>query len=195
MTKTREAIAYVKFIGSSENRVPWHTRVSDVIERSACHRFVGFSHEGRAGSFETGDIIYLARLTDPTDFAIFGKGSAVKYNEECDRASIKDIEHDHWVEHYSYLLRLEKTEFVDGALDECLSFIGVMGQCGHNTLRPTQENFAWNQQHPNKKPRNIEPRRSVNQQPGLYLAEAGRECIESELQKLFQLNGTILTDR
>jgi hypothetical protein len=193
MPKDRETKAYVKFLGSAGNRVPWGTEASDVVRLTVCNRVVGFSPNRAPNAFQDGDVIYLSRLTtDPNDFVIFGKGIAIKYDDKVHRATAADIAHDPWRKYFPCLLHLRDTQFVDASLKDCISLYGVMNELEHLTCSSTERNFEWNLAHPSaKKQRNIDPRRSVNQQPGLYLGSAGRDYIEYELSRLFIRYGTI----
>lgn len=190
MAKRRDLRAYVKFIGSANNRVPGRTLVRQIIRDTLCDRAVGFSPNRAPTAFRDGDIVYIARMTDnPNDLIIFGRGIAIEYDAKLHRATKDEIKKGIWNAGWPCLLHLRDTEFVDASLDDCISLRGVMGELGYLTLSSTERNFAWNQNYPEEHPRNVDPHLAVPRQAGLYLASVGHQHVERALVDLFSQHG------
>lgn len=112
---------YVKFFGAAEYRVPLSFTVRGEIERALSHYACGFKKQP-SSSFKMskdGDVIYMARMVTPNDYAIFGKAEAIKFVAKRDKASKADIAERPWKEEYTNYLRVRNCTFVDATLNDC----------------------------------------------------------------------------
>jgi hypothetical protein len=99
---------YVKFFGTGQNRVPLEHSVEDEIDAALCHYACGFPENKQPWKPNTGDVIYMARMTySPNDYAIFGKASAISYVPGRDKFTKKEMLERPWKKDWPIYLRVK----------------------------------------------------------------------------------------
>lgn len=179
---------YVKFLGTSKTRHPLTVRTTDVIRSSLCHYAVGFSPTKKPRRINDDDVIYIARMTQsPNDFAIFGRGTAIKFNEARDVATEEEIKQRVWKKDWPYYLRINNPVFLDGTLGECILLYDLIREFDYAGFASTMERYENGD-------REINPYRSLAQQPYVQLTPRAVEWLEERFQHVAMRIGTVPND-
>lgn len=166
---------FVKFFGSAKYRAPFTSTVKHEIERSLSHYACGFSAAKRPRQIHDGDIIYMARMTSPNNYAIFGKGEAIRFVDGRDEASKADIKERPWKETYPLYLRVKKCTFINGSLGDCVLLYDLIEALGAKSFPTTQMDLDIGSL-------DINPYRSLAQQPYVRLTETAVNWLEPRFQ-------------
>jgi len=163
---------YIKFLGTNNAREPLTSSSKEELNRSLCHYACGFNIKKRPRQINEGDIIYLARMTkEPNDYSIFGKAVAIKYKDNRDFATENEIKQRPWKKDWPVYLRLKNGEYLDGTLGN----FTLMGQLIHDlkyfAFESTKQRFL-------KGERNINPWKSLSQQPYIKLSLEGAKWVD-----------------
>lgn len=175
---------YVKFFGTAEYRKPFDYLVRDEIDSSLCHYACGFSVKKKPRRFKEGDIIYLARMTYPNNYSIFGKAEAIQYNEIRDIASSKEKKERPWKNDWPVYLRLKNTRFIDTQLGNCTMLYDLIEQFQYMSFKSTERRYL-------NKEKNINPYLSLSQQPYVRLTISSAEWLESRFQENINTYGSV----
>jgi len=168
---------YVKFLGTSLTRLPLETPTREVIESALCHYAVGFSYNKKPRRINDNDVIYIARMTNcPNDYSVFGKAYAIRFNELRDTPSPREIEERPWKRGWPYYLRIKSAEFIDGRLGDGVLLYDLIKALDYEAFATTKERYTWGE-------RNINPYRSLSQQPYIQLSSKGAEWLEARFQE------------
>jgi hypothetical protein len=166
---------YVKFFGSAKLRAPYTWHVKEEINRSLSHYACGFSLNKKPRRINDGDIIYLARMVSPNDYAIFGKAEAIKFIESRDTASKADKLERPYKNDYPIYLRIRNCTFIDATLGDCVLLYDLIKAIGPQSFPTTKAAFDNGEQ-------NINPNRSLNQQPYVRLTPEAVNWLEPRFQ-------------
>lgn len=176
---------YIKFLGWDQNRLPLSTNVDHVLIISHCHYGVGFSPSRKPKEFKNGDRIFLARMTSsPNDYAIFGRGYAIEFDEERDWATQKDIEILYWKKRWPCMLRVEKTVFIKGRLGDGITMTQLLKMFGPTT-------FVRSNEHALAGKTNINTRRFLAQQAFIELTSDSAEWLSKKFDLRLSERGKI----
>jgi hypothetical protein len=173
---------YIKFFGTGSNRVPFDFPVREELERALCHYACCFSKSPR--QFNDNDIIYMGRMTSPSDFAIFGKAEAIHYVEERDRASRFEIEQRDWKEGWPLYLRVKNAIFVDGRMGDCVLLYDLIRSLDYQSFPSTMARY-------NSGERNISPFKSLSQRAYIKLTKEAAEWLEPRFQQSIRREGSV----
>lgn len=130
---------FVKFFGKTEFRsdLAYHSRSE--IERSHCHWALTFSgKKGKPRRYNHGDVVYMARMLNGNDYAIFGKGTALKHIDNRDTASTEDINQIEWKVDWPIYIRVMNTEFIDSSMKNCPKMSDLMECLNYESFYNTQ---------------------------------------------------------
>jgi len=176
---------FVKFFGTSKNRVPLTYRSKDEVERALCHYACGFSAARKPRQFQDGDIVYLSRMTErPDDYAIFGRAEAIKFVEGRDRATEREILERDWKADWPIYLRVRNAVFINGSMGDCVLLYDLVRKLDFESFPTTKSRYEDGE-------RNINPFRTLSQQPYVELTEKGAEWLESRFQSALGRVGRI----
>lgn len=175
---------YIKFFGSANRRKPFEYSVRSEIERGLSHYACGFPENKKPRQVEEGDIIYLARMTEPADFAIFGKAEAIKYVEWRDRFSKAEIAARDWKKDWPVCLRYRNPVFLDGILGDCVTLYELINALKHSSFPTTQARYDRGDQ-------DINPYRSLSQQPYVRLTPQAVQWLEPRFQATLARKGKV----
>jgi hypothetical protein len=176
---------FVKFIGKSTTRVPLSTATRDIIDNSLCHYACGFSQNKAPRRFNDGDVVYFARMVrDPANYAIFGRAVVIKYDRQRDRASQAEIQERGWKEEYPLYLRVKHPVFLAGTLDDGIMLFDIIKALG-------SESFVTTSERSKKGEKNINPYRSLSQQPYVRLTLQAVEWVESRFRRALERVGKV----
>lgn len=177
--------SFVKFLGSSNNRVSLETPIIEELKRSECHRVLAYPRKRRPRIVSKGSIMFIARLVnDPVDICIFGRAIAQKYEEGRDDATEEDIKRRDWRERWSRYIRVHNAEFVAGTMNDGISLNQLMAKLEFDAFHSTQQNKA-------KGKGNTDPRKAYSQQAGVRLTQEGFEWVNTKLQQAINKNGKV----
>ena len=111
--------------------------------------------------------MFISRLVKgPDDIRIFGRAIALKHQEGRDDATQADIQRRPWKSRWPRYIRVHHAEFVAGTMANGVSLAELMDTLGSDSFATTQRNAARGQG-------NINPRRSLRQQPAVRLSRQG----------------------
>jgi len=187
-TKSRQC--FVKFFGKSEHREDLNFTSKEEIQRSHCHWALTFSgrrgryRNGRPRKYKTGDIVYMARMLEGREYAIFGKGIAIQHNDKRDNASPEDIAHINWKADWPVYIRVQETQFIDGKMKDCPKLSELINSLHYDSFPTTKKMY-----HDGKE--NINPWDSLRQQADIQLTDIAAEWLENRFQEALKLNGSI----
>ena len=177
--------AFLKFLGSSKNRVPLSTSTLEVIRWEGCHWAACYPTGWRPKSVQDGAIIFMGRLTrNPNDIRVFGRAIGMAYRPTRDDATEVDIRRRFWMEGYSRFIRVHHAEFVDGTIGNGISLGKLMDTLKADSFASTKRNFASGEG-------NTKPRSAYRQQPHVELAAEGLSWLNERLQAAFDLHGKV----
>jgi len=168
---------YVKFFGTSDNRVDMNFRVKDEINQAYCHYACGFPKNKRPRQVNDGDIIFMARMTrDPIDYAIFGKAVAIKYLEGRDKASKIETKLLPWKKNWPIYLRVYDPVFIEGTMLNCVLLSDLIKTFDYNSFSSTKKRF-------NKGELDIKPKKSLMQKPYIKLTKDSAEWLSEKFDE------------
>lgn len=170
---------FIKFYGRGNNRANWNQNVIDIIDGTHCHFAITFPKgkgDRRPIRYKEGDIVYLARMIDEQEYAIFGKAIARKHDRIRDVASREDKEYIVWKEEFSIYIRVHSGEFLNTTFKNCPKMGILMNELGYECFKKTKERH-------NKGEENINPRLSLMRKPDIWLSEEGAYWVEQKFQQ------------
>lgn len=177
--------AFVKFLGSSKDRLQMSDSISEIIEWEECHWAVCFPKGKRPRIVQDGAIIFLGRFTrNPNDILVIGRAIGMAHRPGRDDASSAEIEMRFWKEDRPHYIRFHHPEFVDGTLENGVSLYELMEALKADSFAPTQRNAA-------KGKGNTNPRTTYSQQPHVELTAEGFSWLSERLQAAFDLHGKL----
>lgn len=176
--------AFVKFLGTSNHRVPVTDSVLSVIEDSDCHRVLAYPEGKRPRIVRTGDIMFIARMTDDWDIVVFGRAIAIKHTPGIDEATDDDIAHLDWMAQWPNFVRIHHAEFLDGTLENGIRLSDLMKALGTDSFASTQRRAARGE-------KDIVPQRAYGQQAAVRLSRQGLDWLNARLEQTFQTSGKL----
>lgn len=168
---------FIKLFGKTEHRVDLDFTSRNEIDRSHCHWALTFSgKKGRPRKYNDGDVVYMARMLYGTDYAIFGKGIALKHIDERDVASDLDIEEIDWKEDWPIYIRAQSPEFIDSSMRNCPKMSELIDYLKYDSFDKTQRKYLAGEE-------DINVWASLRQQADVQLSEIAAEWLENKFQE------------
>jgi len=181
--------AFVKFLGSSDNRLPLSASTIDEIVRAGCHWTACYPTNRRPRSVQDGAIIFIGRLTrDPNDIRVLGRAIGMAYREERDDVTQADIDRRPWRARWSRYIRVHHAEFVDGTMKNGVSLGDLMSALGADSFASTQRNATRGEG-------NTDPGSAYLRQPQVELSAEGLSWLSERLQAAFEVHGNAPQER
>lgn len=185
-TYRRSGKGYVKFFGSSRNRLPQTHRVIDEVKRAGCHWACSYPKSKPPRSVQDGAVMFVARLVaEPVDIRVFGRAIATEHRPGRDDATAEDIAARPWKERWPCYIRVQNAEFIDGAIGDGVSLYRLMDELGAETWASTNRRAA------RAGTSDINPRKSVTQQSQLELTPRAINWLNDRLEQSFSKHGKI----
>lgn len=179
--------AYVKFFGSSSNRVERTEKTIDVVDSSGSYFACTYPSSRRPTSVPDGALIFLSHLVkNPNDILIYGRSIGMRHVPSRDEASSEDLKRRPWKTNYSNYIRIHDCEFVDGDLSNGVSLYKLMDDLGHKSFESTLTSYKNGQT-------NIQPRKSIRR-PDAQLTQMAANELNRRLQNAMDKNGCIPTE-
>ena len=177
--------AFVKFLGSADDRCQLSDLTIEEIMRAGCHWAVGNPTNRRPRRVHDDAIIFMGRLTrNPDDIRVFGRAIGMAYREERDDATEADIIQRPWRERWPHYIRVHHAEFVDGSMGNGVSLNKLMNTLGADSFATTQEHKALGEG-------NTNPRTTFRRQPDVRLSSEGLSKLSEWLQEAFEAHGKV----
>lgn len=168
---------YIKFFGKTEYRESLEYHTIHEIERSHCHYAVTFSGKrGKPRRYNDGDVIYMARMLNNNDCAIFGKATALKHIDKRDEASAEDIAAISWKKEWPVYIRVKDPEFINGKMSDCPKLKDLINNLSFDSFSNTQKRFNNGEQ-------NFNVKDSLRRQADIQLSDVSAEWLENEFQE------------
>lgn len=176
---------YIKFFGTSRNRMPRSTTIIDFLHRSGAHQACTYPTKRKPRRIATGSTMYISVLVDdPNDIVIVGRAIAKAYEDGKDDATKDDLRQREWKGKWARYVRVHDAEFINSELANGVSLNRLMN------VRKSKL-FASTKKHSIVGEGNTDPRRAYLQKPDVELSEEGAAWVREELQAVFARYGTI----
>lgn len=176
---------YIKFFGGADNRVESVFSIKEEIERSLCHYACCYPLKKKPKQVNDGDIIFMARMTkNPSDYAIFGKATALKYTEGRDKASDQEIKERPKKNKWPIYLRVKDPIFINGEMKDGILLSDLINEFKYNSFSSTKQNFDIGKG-------NIDPRKSLMRKPHIKLTHASAEWLEQRFKNAITHVGAV----
>ena len=177
--------AFVKFLGSGDNRELCSTSIIDELKGGGCHRAAYYPRDRRPRQVKDGDVIFMGRLMkNPNDTIIFGRAIGKEYKAGSDDATDREFKFRDWIQAYPHYIRVYDPEFLMGTLQNGVSLYDLMNELGADAFESTQRRAKRGEV-------NINPRKSVRQQPAVRLSPEGFTWLSKRLESAFSRHGKI----
>lgn len=177
--------AFVKFSGTGDNKARRDLKIDDVVAESGANWAFTYPSSIHPRQVKDGDVLYLGRLVyGPDDLMIFGKAVGREHRDDVDVASAKEIALRPWKEHWANYVRVHDARFIDGTLDDGVSFRAMMEAM-------KSDSFASTQRHAAAGKGNTDPTIAYNRKPGMVLTDRSRAWIDERLEEKLRCLGEI----
>lgn len=173
---TKKRKYFVKFYGTGDERASLSVSTKDMVAETHCHFAVTFPKgNGRPRRYQEGDVVFIARMVEGQDYAIFGKAIARSHVDHRDIASQEDIVEVDWKEYYPIYIRVHSGEFLDTTFENCPKLQQLMSELKGECFESTKYRFLSG---------NIEinPKLSLRRRPDIELSEEGAVWLEQEFE-------------
>lgn len=178
---------FVKFFGTNQHRTSLESSVSEELVGGCSHFALSFSRskrDARPIRYRDGDIVFLARMTNTEDYAIFGRAIAISHNRKRDVASLKDIKNIPWLADWPILIRVKNPIYINTTLAECPKLIDLTNNLDYDSFASTKRRFDEGE-------RNINPKKSLMQKGDVILSDSGAQWMELEFKKILNKKGKV----
>lgn len=180
-----DARAFVKFLGTADNRVDLDSSTFEEIKRAGCHWAACYPANWRPRRVRDGAVIYFGRLVrDPNDIRVFGRAIGMAHVPGRDDATPDDIAKRSWRVDWPRYVRVHDAEFVSGAMENGVSLYELMDTLKADSFASTQRNLAAGEG-------NTEPRRAYRQQPHVELSPQGLSWLSERLEEALMSHGRV----
>jgi hypothetical protein len=177
--------AFVKFSGTGNNKASRDLRTDYVVAESGANWAFTYPSAIHPRQVKDGDVLYLGRLVhSPDDLMIFGKAIGREHRDDVDVASKEEIALRPWKENWANYVRVHDARFLDGKLDDGVSFRAMMSAMKSDSFASTQRNAAAGKG-------NIDPTVAYNRKPGMLLSDRSRAWIDERLEEKLRTLGEI----
>lgn len=169
---------FIKFYGRGNRRASLEEKVIDIMDGTHCHFAITFPKgkgDRRPIRYNEGDIVYLARMIEGQEYAIFGKAIARKHDRIRDVASAEDKKLIEWKEEFPIYIRVHSGEFLNTSFKNCPKMGVLMNELGYESFKKTKQRHERGEV-------NINPRLSLMRKPDIWLSEEGAIWIEKKFQ-------------
>lgn len=178
---------FVKFFGEGHNReIPTHP-VLDEVKSSGAHWACTYPASKRPRMVRDGAIMFMARIVNPRDILIFGRGIGIHYMDGRDDATPADIELRNWKAKWPRYVRVHDVKFVNGVLSNGVSLNELMDELGSDSFASTNRHALAGQG-------NTNPRKAFNQQAAVELTPLAVSWLDARLEQSFSKHGKISPD-
>lgn len=179
---------FVKFFGISSKKAEPDFSVFQEIVYSGCHHAVCYSNGKNKAPRQVndGDVIFMARMINqPDDYAVFGVGRALAFDDKRDMAKPEEIKNYEFREHWGRYIRIYEPIFLNGQMKDCPSFCEMLRELDYRSLTSTYRNYLKGNGG------NVNPTKSLMRKPGIQITEEGAEWLYKRFQAKLDLLGPV----
>lgn len=178
---------FIKFFGTDQYRANLSQSVLDELKEGCSHFALSFSrpkNDARPVRYKDGDIVFLARITDTYDYAIFGRATTLSHDRTRDLASAEDIKHIPWLKDWPVLVRVKDATYIDSSLEECPKLMQLISDLDYDCFESTQQRF-------NRGERELNPKRTLMQKGDVILSKDGAQWMELAFKGAIENEGEV----
>ena len=180
--------AFLKFFGTSHDRVDRSMPIFDEVRRSGCHWACTYPKRKRPRQVEDDAVIFMGRLvSQPDDILIYGRAFGLHHEPGRDDASAADMKLRPWKAQWPHYVRVHDAEFISGPLANGISLNEMMTTLKSDSFVATQRNAA-------KGEGNIDPRKAYRQQAAVELSSRSCAWLSERLERAFGRRGKLAAD-
>jgi len=176
--------AFVKFLGTGDNRAPLGLETVSILKEEGCHWALCYPKTKRPRSVEDGAAMYIARLTHGPDIRIFGKATGLAHVPGRDEATPLEMEDHEWKRKWSNYIRVHDAQFVAGDLGNGVSLNELMEALGNDSFASTQGRLVERGGAPR-------PRSAYARKAAVRLTPSATRWLDQRLEKAFALHGKL----
>ena len=134
---------FIKLFGKSDDRVSLGFHARQELNRSHCHYALCFpTNAGRPRRYRDGDIVYMARMLEGTDYSLFGRAECLAHVDDRDNASEEEMEIIDWKERWGIYIRIKHPEFIDTMMGNCPRMSTLIQELGPDCYESTSRRQA-----------------------------------------------------
>ena len=178
---------FIKFFGKNDNRSDLSAKVVNELDGGCSHFALSFSrskNDGRPRRYRNGDVVFMARMTNTKDYAIFGRAITYAHQDKRDIASDEDIKHISWLKDWPILVRVREPLFINSTLKDCPKLNDLLYDLDYESFASTKWRFGRGE-------RNINPRNTLMRKGDVILSDSGAQWMELKFQKAISEQGEI----
>lgn len=178
---------FIKFFGKDDNRLSLNVNVAQELRWGCSHFALSFSKnkkDRRPRRYKNGDVVYMARMTDTKDYAIFGRAITYEHDDLRDVASKEDIRHINWLADWSILIRVKEPVFINSSFKNCPKLNDLLNELDYASFASTNQRFI-------KGERDINTKNALMQKGDVILSASGAQYMELAFQKAIQKEGAV----
>ena len=174
---------FVKFFGRGAERASLNDAITGFVESGGCHWACTYGRRPR--NVRDGATMFMSRVTKkPNDIRIFGQAVGLRHVDGRDDASPAEIAARPWKKEWPYYVRVHSARFIRGTLGDGISLGALMQRFGHRAFTSTSRNHASGSG-------NVNPRKSLSQQPQIELTPAAASWLQGQLDEAYTRHGTL----
>ena len=176
---------FIKFLGKSDNRAALDLHSREEIESAHCHYALCYpTNRGRPRRYRDGDIVYIARMLDGTNYSLFGRAECLRHVDERDNASEEEIEILDWKERWPIYIRVKNAEFIDASMGNCPKMSDLIGSLEAESFESTSKRLAAGEI-------DIKPWNSLRQQADVQLSLTAAMWLERQFDQCMDQYGRV----
>jgi hypothetical protein len=178
---------FIKFFGKDDNRLSLEVKVKQELKWGCSHFALSFSRnkkDTRPRRYRDGDVVFMARMTDTKDYAIFGRAITFKHNDVRDLANDEDIKHINWLKDWPVLVRVEKPLFINSTFGNCPKLNELISDLD-------QDSFASTKRRLDSGESNINTKYTLMRKGDVILSDSGAQWMELAFQKAIEQEGEV----
>ena len=177
--------AFVKFLGSDDDRESREASIICELRSGGCHWVACYPKGRRPRQVKDGDVVFMGRMTEnPDDTLIIGRAIGMEHHPGRDDATAVERDRHDWKRDYPHYVRVYDAEFLDGTVGDGISLYELMDELGAHSFASTQRNLRRGEG-------NLNPRKSIMRQPGARLSPEGFSWLSERLDAAFSRHGKI----
>jgi hypothetical protein len=178
---------FIKFFGKDDNRLSLDVNIKKELKRGCSHFALSFSRnkkDTRPRRYRHGDVVFMARMTDTKDYAIFGRAITYAHDDLRDVASKEDIKHINWLADWSILVRVKEPVFINSSFRKCPKLNDLLNELDYASFASTNRRFIGGE-------RDINTKNTLMQKGDVILSDSGAQFMELAFQKAIKEEGAV----
>ena len=178
---------FIKFFGKDDNRLSLDVNVYQELKWGCSHFALSFSKnkkDTRPRRYKDGDVVFMARMTDTKDYAVFGRAITYAHDDLRDVASKEDIKHINWLADWSILVRVKEPVFINSSFRKCPKLNDLLNELDYASFASTNRRFIAGE-------KNINTKNTLMRKGDVILSDSGAQYMELAFQKAIKKEGAV----